>query len=121
MGQFRMMPVIRLVEGPVAVWYYEGVSRDGRFKWITEQLQTMAAHTDSDVSHSVFVYTDGAIAWFAADTLHYLPGPLSDVAQSGAVDAAQIAAILHQTICRMGCLEAGMNAYRHDQSMSRSA
>lgn len=105
MEQFRLLPTLRLPDGSVAIWYLEGSPRPGGFRWIGERLQSIAAAENADCSQSVFVYADGAVAWFDETALHYItstsvmpwcqprPGPL------------RIATEIHQACVRTGALD----------------
>lgn len=108
MDQFRMLPLVRLPDGPLAVWYNDSSIRDGRLRWIGDRLNSMAAIDNAHLDHAVVVYVDGAVAWFAPGHMHYLGqrAVLPDLAPRPS--AFQIAAHIHQRCSALRSLSAAM-------------
>jgi hypothetical protein len=112
MDQFRMLPLLRLPKGPVAIWYHEGQVQEGRLRWLGERLNSMAAVDNANVDNAVFVYGDGAVAWFDRTSLHYLGPNIVLPGRHPRPDSFSIASFIHQRSAAEKSLRKAINDLR---------
>jgi hypothetical protein len=109
MVQFKLLPRIRLADGVVSIWVFEDRSTPGTFKWIGERLHSIVQNEEDAFRYAIFVYGDGAVAWFDSLALHYLGPEAVYPTLKERPAASAIAALLHQAIARFGSVSIAMD------------
>lgn len=108
MSLFRALPMIRLQDETIVIWVTEEKARPRRLTWISELLESSAVGISDESSSAIFVYGDGAIAWFDTDRLHYIPQPGPAFRKGRPMSPSEIAIQLHQAVARTGAVSVAM-------------